>query len=133
MVGFLLMSHGDLSKGIIDTCGCIIGHPDKTEYLTLAIEDDISVFEKNMNRIIDELDDGDGVLVMVDVLGGTPCNKASMQLKNKKIEIIAGINFPMVLAAYEARMQGKNLYEIKDHCLSWARKVIVSVREQLNL
>lgn len=133
MVGFLLLSHGDLSKGILSTCDCIIGIPEKTKTITLAIEDNISQFETQIKEAIDELDDGDGVLVMVDVLGGTPCNQCSALLKDKKIELLTGMNFPMIVAAYECRMQGNDLQTIKNYCVKWAKEGIVSVREKLHL
>lgn len=133
MVGFLLLSHGDLSKGMLSTCSCIMGIPEKTKINTLAIEDDITKFEAQINEAIDELDDGDGVLVMVDVLGGTPCNLCSVLLKDKKIELLTGLNFPMIVAAYECRMQGNDLQTIKDYCLKWAKEGVVSVRERLHL
>ncbi len=133
MVGFLLLSHGDLSKGILSTCNCIIGIPEKTKALTLAIEDDITKFENQIAETIDELDDGDGVLVMVDVLGGTPCNQSSALLRDKKIELLTGLNFPMIVAAYECRMQGNDLQTIKDYCIKWAKEGVVSMRERLHL
>lgn len=133
MVGFLLLSHGDLSKGILSTCSCIIGIPEKTKSITLAIEDDIAKFEKQIAEAVDELNDGDGVLVMVDVLGGTPCNQCSALLKEKKIELLTGLNFPMIVAAYESRMQGNDLQTIKDYCMKWAKEGVVSLREKLHL
>lgn len=133
MVGFLLMSHGELSKGVMSTFNCIMCSPEKIEALTLNIEDDISVFEQNVVQRIDELDDGDGVLIMVDLLGGTPCNKSSLLLKNKNIEIVTGLNFPMLTAAYECRMEGNNLPTIKNYCVRCAKEGIVSMKEHLNL
>lgn len=133
MVGFLLLSHGDLSIGVLSACDCIMGVPEKTMAITLAIEDDITKFHEQLVETINELDDGDGVLVMVDVLGGTPCNQCSILLKEKKIEILTGLNFPMIVAAYESRIQGNNLQEIKKYCMNWAKEGVISVRERLHL
>lgn len=133
MVGFLLLSHGDLSNGLLSTCECILGIPDKTAALSLAIEDNIDIFERKIREMIHELDDGDGVLVMTDVFGGTPCNKCSLMLKDENIELLTGLNFPMIAAAYEKRMTGSCLKEIRDYCLTWAKDGIISMRERLNL
>lgn len=133
MVGILLMSHGDLSQGVISSYKTIIGEPEKIEVLTLHIEDNTDEFEQKMISKIDELDDGDGVLVMVDLLGGTPCNKSAMQLRDKNIEVLTGLNFPMLVCAYEKRLNGGNLQEIKDYCLQGSKDGIVSLREHFHL
>ena len=133
MVGFLLMSHGDLSEGLISTLKCIVGVPEKIEALTLAIEDDISLFEEKIAERIEMLDDGDGVLVMVDMLGGTPSNKSAMFLRDKNIELLTGMNFPMLMGAYESRMGGNDLLAIRDYSMQSAKEGILSVREHLKI
>lgn len=129
MIGILLMSHGDLANGIVSTANCILEAQDNVEVLTLGIEDDIDTFASQMIEKIDQLDSGDGVLVMVDLMGGSPCNKSSMQLREKKIELITGVNFPMYVAACEARDEGLNLDEIKESCVQAGKDGIVSMRD----
>lgn len=129
MIGFLLMSHGDLAKGILSTAKCIMDAQEKTEVLTLRIEDDIGAFEQCVHQKVKTLNDGDGVLVMVDLLGGSPCNKASLLLKDKSVELVTGLNFPMFAAACEARAEGKDLRQIVQECLLLGRDGIVSMRE----
>lgn len=129
MVGFLLMSHGALAQGILSTANCILDTQDKTEALTLHLEDDIGAFEQYMREKIQEMNDGDGVLIMVDLLGGSPCNKASLVLQDKSVELVTGLNFPMFSAACEARAEGKNLQQIMQECLEFGRNGIISMRE----
>lgn len=129
MVGFLLMSHGELAKGILSTANCILDVQEKTEVLTLDIDDDIGEFESAMREKLEALNDGDGVLVMVDLMGGSPCNKASLMLRDGSVELVTGLNFPMFSAACEARAEGKNLQEILEDCLQFGRDGIISMRE----
>ena len=133
MTGILLLSHGGLSKGIMETFECIMGSTEKIIALTLSIDDDTDAFGEEISKSIDSLDEGDGVLVLVDILGGTPSNKSALLLKGKNIEVIAGLNFPMLIAAEEARLSGKSLKEIKEHCLKCGNEGIVSLREYLGL
>lgn len=129
MIGILLMSHGDLAKGVISTANCILGAQQNVDVLTLGIEDDIDTFVSQMTEKIDRLDSGDGVLVMVDLIGGSPCNNGSMQLRERKIELITGLNFPMYVAACEARDEGLTLEEIKVSCLQAGKDGIISMRD----
>ena len=74
-----------------------------------------------------DLDDGSGVLVLVDVLGGSPFNTAACQLRQKHIESVTGLNFPMLLAALEGR-ETAALTELKGTCAQAARDGVVDVR-----
>ena len=133
MVGILLMSHGELSKGELNTLECIVGANENITVLTLAADDDITKFEEDMNQAIIELNTGDGVLVMVDVLGGTPSNKSAQKLREKDVEVLTGLNLPMLLAAVEARMHNMSLNDMKKHVIENGQQSIISLREHFEL
>lgn len=133
MVGILLMSHGELAKGVLNTLECIFGANENITVLTLAADDDITKFEEDMNQAITELNTGEGVLVLVDVLGGTPSNKSAQKLREKDVEVLTGLNLPMLLAAVEARMHNMNLNDMKKHTIECAQQSIISLREHFDL
>ena len=133
MVGYLLASHGNLSEGVLSTLNLICGPQDKVATLTLQGDDDIDAFEEKIAKPVEELNDGDGVIIMCDLLGGTPCNKSARLLANKDVEILCGLNFPMLLGAYEARLQGLDLQATKAHCLEAAKDGVVCLREKLGM
>lgn len=132
MIGILLMSHGDLSKGVLNSLECIMGKRENIKALTLGIHDDISEFENKMNEAIEQLGK-EGVLIMVDVLGGTPSNKACRALKNENVEILTGLNLPMVMQAIESREYITNLNELKENVKNAALDSIADLREKLGL
>lgn len=127
------MSHGKLAEGVLDSAGCIFGQSEGIETLTLGPADDIDVFEEKMHAAIAGLDQGEGVLILVDLLGGTPSNKSVYALRNENVEILTGLNLPMLLAALEARMMGANLKELEQAAKAGAKDGIVDLRVQLGL
>ena len=74
MTGILIATHGDFAAGILSAVELIAGKQEKVETIGLHHEDGIEEFEERVNKALDDLDEGDGVLVFVDILGGTPSN-----------------------------------------------------------
>ena len=104
MIGILVMTHGSFSKELIRSCELIAGKTESIQYLTLNHEDNIEKLNENMIQRLNELDTGKGVLVLTDLLGGSPCNVATMNLKkNYNIQLLSGVNLPMLLEAMLTR------------------------------
>ena len=127
MVGILMVTHGHFSTGIAETARMLLGEQPQFSSLCLTETDDIDTFRKNVSDGIDELDTGDGVLVLVDILGGSPFNTAACWLKDKNMECITGLNFPMLVAAFQDR-ENVSLKELKDLCVEQGKQGIVDVR-----
>lgn len=114
MVGILIVSHGKFSEGIIDSLRMFFGEEElkQVDSLTLSLSDDASVFGKLMEQKMQELDTGDGVIILADMLGGTPSNQSLMRL-NEKVHVITGINMPLVMELINQRKFGTlNLSEL---------------------
>lgn len=104
MIGILLATHGGLASGIVDAMELICGPQEKVKALPLRIKDDIEEYGKNLLKTAEELDDGDGVLILSDLIGGSPANMiCRFILQKENIEAIAGLNFPMLIEAVESR------------------------------
>lgn len=129
MIGLLVLSHGNLCTGLLHTAKTIAGFDEKMEAIALQAEDNIEEYAVKMEKAIKELDDGDGVLVMVDLLGGTPFNKSTVLYKQYNIEVVTGVSIPMLFAAIEGRMMGKSLKELSGYCTESAREGIKSLSE----
>lgn len=107
MVNILLLSHGRLSEEFLNTIKLIMGEQQGVHALGLGASESIEDF---MNRIIAEyskLNNGDGILVLTDLYGGTPTNAAIYGLLNKydNLEILTGLNLPILLDAIIRRNQ----------------------------
>lgn len=113
MIGILIATHGDFASGLLSAVELIAGKQEKVGTIGLHHEDGIEGFEQKVNNMLDDLDDGDGVLVFVDILGGTPSNVIFRSLSRKKFKAIAGVNMAMVVQAVMMRdgMSEEELYE----------------------
>ena len=81
MVGIIVVTHGTLSEGIVDAAELITGPVTQVETLSLRREDNVNDLNAAFLAALDRVDTGDGVLVLADLLGGSPCNVASMNLR----------------------------------------------------
>ncbi|MDT2669884.1 PTS sugar transporter subunit IIA [Enterococcus dongliensis] len=112
MTGILIVTHGEMARGMIDSLNLIMG--DQEEYQTLGLKhgDDIIAFKEEIQASIRQLDRGDGVLVLVDLFSASPYNQAALsfnELKGHKYRLISGVNLPMLIEAFNQRMIGEDL------------------------
>lgn len=116
MKGIVLASHGQLAEGMVDSLKLFVGNVGQLEYLCLKPGQDMKEFLNLLNNVIDNVDTGEGVIVFCDLLFGTPCNCTASILKNEKnvnrIEVVTGMNLPMILEIIEARKSDFDLKEM---------------------
>lgn len=103
MVGVLIVTHGNFSEAIIQSMELVYGRQEKLEALTLNYGDDIQELLVKIRERAAKLDDGDGVMVLVDLLGGSPCNVTASCLKEEHIQCVTGLNLPMLISVLEER------------------------------
>lgn len=103
MVGIIVMTHGALSEGIVDAAELITGPVTQVETLSLRREDNVNDLNAAFLAALDRVDTGDGVLVLADLLGGSPCNVASMNLRERSYRVLSGVNLPMFIEALSSR------------------------------
>lgn len=106
MIGVLLVTHGNFSEAIIKSMELVFGRQEKLEALTLNHGDDVEELTRQVKERAKELDDGEGVLVLVDLLGGSPCNVTASCLKQEGLECVTGLNLPMLISVLEEREDG---------------------------
>ena len=107
MIGIIVVTHGSLADVLIKTCFKIIGKRDKIESYSIQWEDDAEEALKLIEKKVKKLDDGNGILALTDMFGGTPTN-LMISLSNKyNMEIVTGVNLPMLIKA--ATLQSKEL------------------------
>ncbi len=99
MVHLLLLTHGQFASGILDAANLIVGKQAGVEVLALKENDSIDELGERTAAVVNKLKTGcDGVLIMVDIFGASPCNVASMLMANDpKIDVVTGLNLPMLL------------------------------------
>lgn len=106
MIGILIITHEDLGDSFIRCAIHVMGEiPQRLMHLSVFIQDDTDVVVSRAREMIRQLDTGEGVLVLSDIYGATPCNIASQLIDSGKVECLSGINLPMLVRALTYREQ----------------------------
>jgi mannose/fructose/sorbose-specific phosphotransferase system IIA component len=105
MVGLIIITHGIYASSLIKSLEMVSGKIEKIEAIELEQGESIESLQEKIKKTIIKLDTAE-VLIMVDLLGGTPYNASSIELQNPNINIITGINMPMILEILPHRNEG---------------------------
>lgn len=104
MIGILVLSHGDMAHGMIHSLNFLYGQAQGLRALCLYPEHSPADFDQMLTDALTEVDQGDGVLIFTDISGGTPANRALLLAAQRPdVEVIAGMNLPLLLAAVSSR------------------------------
>jgi PTS system mannose-specific IIA component len=117
MIGILIVAHGDFGFGMLSAVKLIAGEPEKVAALGLYNGDSPDAFQEKILDAIEELDDGEGVIVFVDFLGGTPSTAIMKIMQKKMFPCFTGVNMPMITEALLARQDiGITLEKMAETC-----------------
>lgn len=97
MIGMVLVTHGRLAAEFIAALEHVIGPQEKVAAVCIGADDDMERRRQDILTSVGEVDDGDGVVVLTDMFGGTPSNLAISIMKEARVEVIAGVNLPMLI------------------------------------
>ncbi|WP_125980004.1 PTS sugar transporter subunit IIA [Loigolactobacillus iwatensis] len=134
MVGFVIATHGKFAEGLMDAVDLIMGEQENTEMIGLHHGDDVSQFGDSLADKVKKVSTGDGVIVFADLFGASPYNQAA--LCSRKIEgipykLITGVSLPMLVQAFNDRMLGKNIEEIKASSMEAGKKGIIEFFDEM--
>ncbi len=106
MVGILIIAHGTLGETLIQCASHVIGaRPVRVQSVAVSGRGDPDALLRQAQTAINEVDDGSGVLVLTDMMGGTPSNVAARTVVPGHVEAVAGLNLPMLIRALNYRNQ----------------------------
>ena len=131
MVGIIVMTHGTLSEGIVDAAELITGPVTQVETLSLRREDNVNDLNAAFLAALDRVDTGDGVLVLADLLGGSPCNVASMNLRERSYRVLSGVNLPMFIEALSSRDSAGSSEELQAACQEAGAQGVKNINQLL--
>ena len=103
MIGLVLVTHGGLAAEFVRAMEHVVGPQERIEAICIGPDDDMDERRNDIAGAIGRVDDGSGVIVLTDLFGGTPSNLAISMMKSDKIEVIAGVNLPMLIRLEGAR------------------------------
>jgi len=103
MIGLVLVTHGRLAQEFVTAMEHVVGRQDRVAAISIGPEDDMEGRRADIAGAIAAVDAGSGVIVLTDLFGGTPSNLAISLMAPGRIEVIAGINLPMLIRLAGAR------------------------------
>ncbi|QIG80574.1 PTS sugar transporter subunit IIA [Stakelama tenebrarum] len=130
MIGLVLVTHGRLAEEFVTAMEHVIGPQEQIETICIGPEDDMEERRTDIDKAIKAVDTGDGVILLTDLFGGTPSNLAISLMETGRIEVIAGINLPMLIRLGGAR-QAMNVTEAVAGAREAGRKYITVASEVL--
>ncbi len=104
MIGILIISHGTLGESLIHCASHMLNkRPPRLRQIGITAQDDPALMVPQARKLIKELDEGHGVLVLTDMYGGSPSNIAAKLVIPGKVEAVAGVSLPMLIRALTYR------------------------------
>lgn len=131
MIGIVLVGHARLAQELAETLEHVVGTQSQFATVSLFPNDDIEAKREEILSAVHSVENGQGVIILTDMFGGTPSNLAHSLLEGKNIEIIAGMNLPLLIklasvrktkpiheAALAAQEAGRKYIQIASHILN---------------
>ena len=103
MIGLVVVTHGRLAEEFIAAAEHVVGPQPAMQAVSIGPDDDMDVRRREIIAATKACDSGDGVVILTDMFGGTPSNLAISVMSTGKIEVIAGVNLPMLIKLAEVR------------------------------
>ena len=97
MIGLVLVTHGRLASEFVTAMEHVVGPQERVEAIAIGPDDDMEARRADIATAIGKVDDGKGVIVLTDLFGGTPSNLAISAMNSESVEVVAGINLPMMI------------------------------------
>ena len=124
MIGIVIVTHSQLGEALIDTAAFILGSkPDATVAVSVDLNENPEKLRRQIENAIKKVQQEKGVLVLTDMFGGTPSNLSYSFLEDGKVEVISGVNLPILIKATSAR-QEKELSDLATTLESFGKRSI---------
>ena len=130
MVGLLLVSHGRIAESFLEVSLEIVGPVKGVQVVSLAEPIDEEKVMEDIRKARKEIDQGDGILILTDMFGGTPANLCFSLLEDPMVEVLTGMNLPMILQILSSRKDA-SLPELAGIAMRCGRENIYLAREIL--
>ena len=105
MIGLVIVTHGRLAVEFRAALEHVVGPQSQIETITIGPDDDVEKRRHEIIEAVKRVDTGDGVVILTDMFGGTPSNLAISAMNGREVEVIAGINLPMLIKLASVRCE----------------------------
>ncbi|MEP3244080.1 MAG: PTS sugar transporter subunit IIA [Sneathiella sp.] len=106
MIGMVLVTHGRLAQEFVAATEHVVGPQDQVRAISIGPDDDMEQRRQDILNAVSDVETGSGVILLTDMFGGTPSNLAISVMEKANVEVIAGINLPMLIKL--ASMRGED-------------------------
>jgi mannose PTS system EIIA component len=130
MIGLVLVTHGKLAAEFVAALEHVVGPQRNCLAVCIGPDDDMEQRRQDILDSVSKVDEGDGVVVLTDMFGGTPSNLAISILDKARVEVIAGVNLPMLIKLASLR-KGETLANAVDRAQEAGRKYIAVASRML--
>jgi len=103
MIGVVVVSHGKLARELVRATEHVVGPQDAFRAISIEAEDDIDERREQIRDTVRACEKGQGVIILTDMFGGTPSNLAFANLTSGKVDVIGGVNLPMLIHLAQIR------------------------------
>ena len=103
MIGVVIVTHGKLAHEFRAALEHVVGPQEQIETISIGPDDDLDARRADMLSALDNVDSGEGVVVLTDMFGGSPSNLAISAMERPNVEVIAGVNLPMLVKLASVR------------------------------
>lgn len=131
MIGIVLVTHGRLADEFRHAVEHVVGHQDNFETVSIGAEDDMEQRRRDIVEAVARADTGAGVIILTDMFGGTPSNLAISVMDAGRVEVIAGMNLPMLIKLSSVRA-GNDMADALEEAQTAGRKYINVASQVLN-
>ena len=125
MIGGIIVCHGHMAEELLNALTIILGEASNIEAISIGWYDDVEDSKKKINISLKRVDQKSGVVIFTDMFGGTPSNLSFSFLKENQVEIITGVNLPMLIK-FVSLQRNNNLKDV-------AKKVVVQGKKNIHL
>lgn len=129
MIGLVLVTHGRLAEEFKAALEHVVGPQEQVETISIGPDDDMEQRRQDILQAVESVNTGQGVVLLTDMFGGTPSNLAISVMDGKSVEVVAGVNLPMLIKLASVRTD-RNLADAVDEARQAGQKYI-SVASQV--
>lgn len=126
MVGVVVAAHGRMAEALVEAAEQIVGPLPQLRVVNILPGEGLEAGTRKLVEAIQEVDDGSGVVLLADVFGGTPTNCSLPLLADTRLEVVTGVNLPMLLRLATGRSEGQNPGEVAECLMEYGRKNITN-------
>jgi len=131
MIGIVVVAHFNLAREMVAATELIVGKLEQFKDVGIVPDEDVDKIRKQLIDALKKVDSGDGVIILTDMFGGTPSNISLSFLEEGKVEVVSGVNLPMLIKLATFR-QGKELRELANFIAGYGKKNIYLATDVLN-